>query len=107
MTNSSKYYIQSGDFSYVLLSANLEGAALRFVQLVCQDAVKGQQPITVKLNLIDEAKLELLKSKLGEKVFVSESGFDGEKLGIYQTSEVIDRWQQQIKSVEAMLRKMA
>ena len=104
---NSKFYAQSGEFRWVLLSPSLEAAALRFTQLVFKDAVRGKQTITEDLKLIIESEFEKQACKLGEKILISESGFDGEKTGIYQTSDVVKRWRKQVENVQAMLRKMA
>lgn len=102
----SKYYVQSNDIRWVLLAADYEGAALRFAQLTFQHVLKGQQKVTADFSLVDEDKFSVQRSQFGEKILISESGFNGQKVGIYESSAVIDRWRKQIHSLESMIRKM-
>lgn len=101
-----KFYVQSEDHRWVLLAPDVEGAALRFTQLVLRGCVRGKQSVSPTMRLIDEARCKKIEATFGETVNVSESGFEGEHIGIFNCSDVIDLWKQQMESLESMIRKM-
>ena len=101
-----KFYVQSEDHRWVLLAPDVEGAALRFTQLVFRGCVRGKQSVSPTMRLIDEARYNKIEATFGETVDVSESGFEGERIGIFNCSDVIELWKQQMQSLESMIRKM-
>jgi len=104
---TSKFYVQSGTFKWTLLSTTIEQAAIRFIQLALQPAMKGSQPVTADLTFIDEEIFSETAQRLGPKVLVSESGFDGTKVGMFETSEVVAVYRQQIRTLESLIRNTA
>ncbi len=102
----SKFYVQSADHRWVLLAPDVEGAALRFSQLVLRTCVRGKQSVSPKLSLIDETQFQKIVSTVGETVDVCESGFEGQKVGIFDAPDVIELWKQQMESLESIIRKM-
>jgi len=101
-----KFYVQSEDHRWVLLAPDVEGAALRFTQLVLRGCVRGKQTVSPTMRLIDEVRFQKIEMTFGETVNVSESGFEGEKIGIYNRADVIELWKQQMDSLESIIRKM-
>ena len=101
-----KFYVQSADHRWVLLAPDFEGAALRFAQLVLRGCVRGKQTVSPTMRLIDEVRYQKIESTFGETVDVSESGFDGDKVGIFNCPDVIELWKQQMDSLESIIRKM-
>ena len=101
-----KYYVQSSDHRWVLLAPDVEAAALRFTQLVFRGCVRGKQSVSPTMRLIDEARYQKIATTFGETVNVSESGFQGEHIGIFDCSDVIELWKQQMESLESIIRKM-
>lgn len=103
--HESKYYVQSGSIKYVLLSPNIYKAATRFTQVLFQPTMRGQQALGPKFSLINERAFCKKVQQMGPKVFVSQSGFDGPKIGIFDTSEVVELYRKQIQALESLLRK--
>ena len=101
-----KFYVQSADHRWVLLAPDYEGAALRFAQLVFRSCVRGKQSVSPTMRLIDEVRYQKIESTFGEMVDVSESGFGGEKVGVFACDAVIELWKQQMNSLESIIRKM-
>ena len=101
-----KFYVQSKDHRWVLLAPDVEGAALRFTQLVLRGCVRGKQSVSPTMRLIDEARYQKIEATFGETVDVSESGFAGERIGIFNCEDVIELWKQQMESLESIIRKM-
>lgn len=101
-----KYYVQSADHCWVLLAPDVEGAALRFAQLVLRGCVRGKQSVSPTMRLIDEVRYQKIETTFGETVDVSESGFEGAKIGIFDSPDVIELWKQQMESLESIIRKM-
>jgi len=102
----SKFYVQSNDHYWVLLAPDVEGAALRFAQLVLRSCVRGKQSVSPTMRLIDEIRYQKIESTFGETVDVSETGYEGEKVGIFDSEDVIELWKQQMDSLESIIRKM-
>ena len=103
----SKFYAQSGQFSWVLSAVDIEGAALRFAQLAFQESLIGQQAISAKISMVNEETFQRQLQLLGDKVLVSQQGFTGPQIGIFDTTAVAQRWRLQIQALEKLLRKMA
>jgi len=101
-----KFYVQSEDHRWVLLAPDVEGAALRFAQLVLRGCVRGKQSVSPTMRLIDEVRYETIRTTFGQTVNVSESGFEGEHIGIFNCEDVIELWKQQMESLESIIRKM-
>lgn len=102
----AKFYAQSAEHRWVLLAPDVDGAALRFAQLVLRSCVRGKQSVSSKLRLIDDRQFQKTETTFDCQIFVSESGFEGERIGIYDTTEVIELWKQQMVSLESIIRKM-
>lgn len=100
-----KYYVQSGPSQWVLLAPDLDAAAIRFAHCVLRDCVRNHQRPTSAARLIDHDIYESLMDRFGNTVIVSESGFEGDQIGIFATPEVLDRWHKQIEALETQLRK--
>ena len=98
-----KYYVQSDQSRWVLLAPDLDGAAIRFAHCVLRDCVKNQRP-TSSSRMIDEEIYQSLLGRFGDTVIVSESGFEGDQIGIFATPEVLDRWNKQIQALETKMR---
>jgi len=105
--HESKYYVQSGSVKWVLLSPNIYKAATRFTQVIFQPTMRGQQALGPELSLINERAFCKKVQQLGPKVYVSQSGFDGRKIGIFDTSEVVELYRKRIQALESLLRKKA
>lgn len=101
-----KFYVQSNDHRWVLLAPDVEAAALRFTQLVFRGCVRGKQSVSPTMRLIDEARYQKIAMTFGDTVDVSESGFQGERIGIFNCDDVIELWKQQMESLESIIRKM-
>jgi hypothetical protein len=101
-----KFYVQSNGHRWVLAAPDVEGAALRFTQLVLRGCVRGKQSVSPTMRLIDEARYQKIEATFGETVDVSESGFQGERVGIFYRADVIELWKQQMESLESIIRKM-
>ena len=101
-----KYYGRSAEHNYVFSAPDVDGAALRFAQLVLRSCVRGKQNVSSGIRLIDEEKFEKLAETFEENVYISESGFDGEHTGIFCSEEVLQLWKQQMESLESVIRKM-
>ena len=99
-----KYYVQSDRSRWVLLAPDLDGAAIRFAHCVLRDCVKNHQRPTSSARLIDEEIYNSLLDRFGSTVIVSESGFEGDQIGIFATPEVLDRWHRQIDALETKMR---
>jgi len=96
-----KYYVQSDQSRWVLLAPDLDGAAIRFAHCVLRDCVKNP---TSTSQIVDREIYQSLLGRFGDTVVVSESGFEGDHIGIFATSEVLDRWNQQIEALETKMR---
>lgn len=103
----SKFYTQSGQLSWVLTAVDVEVAALRFSQLAFQESLLGQQAISAKISMIDENIFQQQLQLLGDKILISQQGFSGPQIGVFDTTAVVQRWRLQIQSLEKLLRKMA
>ena len=99
-----KYYVQSGPSRWVLLAPDLDGAAIRFAHCVLRDCVRSQHQPASAGGLIDETIYETLMDQFESTVVVSESGFEGDQIGIFATTEVLTRWRQQIGALETKIR---
>ena len=99
-----KYYVQSDQSRWVLLAPDLDGAAIRFAHCVLRDCVKNHQRPTSSSRMIDEEIYQSLLGRFGDTVVVSESGFEGDQIGIFATPEVLDRWNKQIQALETKMR---
>jgi len=99
-----KYYVHSDQSRWVLLAPDLDGAAIRFAHCVLRDCVKNHQRPTSSSRMIDEEIYHSLLGRFGSTVIVSESGFEGEQIGIFATPEVLDRWNKQIRALENKMR---
>lgn len=104
---TSKFYVQSGKLKWTLLSSTIEKAAIRFAQLAFQPAMKGSQPVSSDMTFIDEQVFGETVKKLGPKVLVGQTGFEGTKVGMFETSEVIAVYRRQIQTLESLVRKGA
>lgn len=102
----NKFYAQSANHFWVLSAPDVDGAALRFAQLVLRGCVRGKQSVSPKMRLVDEDRFQKIEASFDRQVFISESGFEGERIGIFDTVEVIDLWKQQMSSLESIIRKM-
>lgn len=99
-----KYYVQSDQSRWVLLAPDLDGAAIRFAHCVLRDCVKNHQRPTSSSRMIDQEIYQSLLGRFGSTVVVSESGFEGDQIGIFATPEVLDRWNKQIAALETKMR---
>ena len=99
-----KYYVQSGPSRWVLLAPDLDGAAIRFAHCVLRDCVRSQHRATSAGRLIDQQIYETLMDQFESTVVVSESGFEGDQIGIFATTEVLTRWRQQMDALETKIR---
>jgi hypothetical protein len=99
-----KYYVQSDKSRWVLLAPDLDGAAIRFAHCVLRECVKDQELPEASSRLIDEEIYHCLLERFGDTVVVSESGFEGDQVGIFATPEVLDRWNKQIQALETKMR---
>ncbi len=99
-----KYYVQSDQSRWVLLAPDLDAAAIRFAHCVLRDCVKNHQRPASSSRMIDQEIYQSLLDRFGDTVIVSESGFDGTQIGIFATSEVLNRWNQQIENIETNMR---
>ena len=54
--------------------------------------------------MIDAEIYQSLLGRFGDTVIVSESGFEGEQIGLFATPEVLDRWNKQIQALETKMR---
>lgn len=107
MQRESKFYVQSGGVKWVLLSPNIYKAATRFAQVLFQPTMRGQQTLGPKFSLINERAFCKKVQQLGKKIYISQSGFGGPKIGIFDTSEVVELYRNQIQKLESVLRKSA
>ena len=99
-----KYYVQSDRSRWVLLAPDLDGAAIRFAHCVLRDCVKNHQRPASSSRMIDAEIYQSLLGRFGDTVIVSESGFEGEQIGLFATPEVLDRWNKQIQALETKMR---
>ena len=102
---SQKFYVSSGELNYVLLSTTVEKAAIRFAQILFQPTLSGRLTSNSSVSLINEQDFCETVRRMGPKVLVRQSGFEGEKIGVFETSEVVARYREQIRSLESLLRK--
>lgn len=102
----TKFYALSAGHRWVLAAPDVDGAALRFAQLVLRSCVRGKQTVSSSMRLIDDQRFEKIEATFDRQVYISESGFEGERIGIFDTTEVIDLWKQQMNSLESIIRKM-
>lgn len=99
-----KFYVQSGSVRWLLLAANHADAALRLVQLVMNESfIPGKQP-TSSFKLVDRARAQRLVSKLTDKVSVSEKGFDSLPKLLFDTNDLLKKWQRQTSNLERLIR---
>ena len=103
---AQKYYVWSGKLNYVLLSTNVEKAAIRFAQISFQPSLKGQLSANSVYSMINEQAFSETVSRMGPKVLVSESGFNNSKVGVFETSEVVACYREQMRSLESLVRKI-
>ncbi len=99
-----KYYVHSAQSRWVLLAPDLDAAAIRFAHCVLRDCLKNHQRPTSSSRMIDQEIYQSLLGRFGDTVVVSETGFEGDQLGIFATPEVLDRWNQQITTLETKMR---
>ena len=99
-----KYYVQSDKSRWVLLAPDLDGAAIRFAHCVLRDCVKNHQRPTSSSRMIDQEIYQSLLERFGSTVIVSESGFEGDQIGIFATPEVLERWDEQMQAIETKMR---
>ena len=102
---AQKYYVWSGNLKLVLLSTDVEKAAIRFAQILFQPSLNGQLSASSSDSLINEQAFCETARRMGPKVMLSQSGFNNSKVGVFETSEVVARYREQIRSLESLLRK--
>lgn len=88
----------------MLAAPDLDAAALRFTHCVLRDCIHDQNQPIPESGIVDDEKCQQLSAKLGDVVSVSESGFEGEKIGVFATEEVMERWNDQMSAIEMMMR---
>ena len=118
-----KYYIESGNVSFVVCANDAEGAALWAMHRtiddkICEyedelslrshlmeDAAAYEEPIDgVPDNVPFEPMLEGL-AEFDEKIFVSEIGFGRDDSGCLETDEVFNQWRQLMAAVDRLFDK--
>ena len=118
-----KYYIESGNVSFVVCANDAEGAALWAMHRtiddkICEyedelslrshlaeDAAAYEEPIDgVPENVPFEPMLEGL-AEFYEKIFVSELGFGRDDSGCLDTDEVFTQWRQLMAAVNRLFDK--
>ena len=67
--------------------------------------MRGTQKLGPQFSLINEKAFCRKVQQLGPKMYVSQSGFDGPKIGIFDTSEIIADYRKQVQAIETILRK--
>jgi len=118
-----KYYIESGNVSFVVCANDAEGAALWAMHRtiddkICEyedelslrshlieDAATYEEPIDgVPENVPFEPMLEGL-AEFDEKIIVSEIGFGRDDSGCLETDEVFNQWRQLMAAVDRLFDK--
>jgi hypothetical protein len=118
-----KYYIQSGNVSFVVCANDPQGAALWTMHRtiddkICeyedelslrshliQDAAEYEEPIDgVPENVPFEPMLEGL-AEFDEMIYISELGFGREDSGCLETDEVFTQWRQLMAAVDRLFDK--
>ena len=103
-----KFYICCGPITWIVLAADAETAALRFIQNALKDSlISGPKPVDKELRLINVETMNRLAEKLDEKILVSELGFSRSEAGKFATSAVVKCWRNQIAALERMIRSKA
>lgn len=105
--NASKYYVQSGSIKWVLLAPDIYKAATRFAKVLFKPTMSGRQKLSPQFSLINEKAFCKKVLQLGPKMLVSQSGFDGPTIGIFDTSEIIAHYRKQVQAIESILRKQS
>ena len=100
-----KFYVLSGSTRWLVLANSHTDAAFRFVQIVMnQSFVPGKQP-TSTFKLVDQSRARQLVSKLTGNISVGEKGFDSLPKILFDTNELLGKWQRQVSSLEQLIRK--
>ena len=118
-----KYYIESGNVSFVVCANDAQGAALWTMhrtidEKICeyedelslrshlvQDAAEYEEPIDgVPENVPFEPMLEGL-AEFDEVIYISEIGFSRDDSGCLETDEVFTNWRQLMAAVDRLFDK--
>lgn len=121
----SKYYIQSGQVSFVVCACDVEGGALWAMHRVMDEKICDfedsllqidQDPFAVDpFDLpISETEIEGVPeaipyeamlnglSQFGESINVSERGFGHSDAGVLETEEIFHQWRQLMQAVDRL-----
>lgn len=99
-----KFYVQTGSVRWLLLANHHADAALRLVQIVMNESfVQGKQP-TSSFKLVDRKRAEQLVLKLTEHVSVGQRGFGSLPKLLFNTNDLLKKWQRQTSNLERLIR---
>ena len=100
-----KYYVSSGPVAWTLLAKNPDAAALRFLYLTLQPAfTQGWQDVS-EYQMVDWQRAKELASRFANRITVGEQGFSPRACSSLPTTRCIQKWKQQIRAVEQLIRQ--
>lgn len=102
----SKFYIQSGDVSFVVSAADAEGAALWLLNRVIEQHLPVEQ--IEQRQIGDEMAMALLDelAGFGEEIHVSEIGFGNDEADVFDTLNLIEVWGSLIRAIDNLLEQL-
>lgn len=121
----SKYYIQSGQVSFVVCACDLEGAALWAMHRIMDEKICDYEDDLLELDQdpygVDPFNLPISETEIvgipeaipyeamlnglaqfGEKINVSERGFGHSDAGELETEEIFHQWRQLMQAVDRL-----
>lgn len=102
-----KFYVQTGNFTKVVIAEDAQGAALATVHKVLGEAIQKDQRITVQMELIDQDEVAEICDDFEDQVLVSEIGFGRCEAGLFETEEIIQHWHKLMIAIENLIKRMA
>ena len=100
-----KYYVGSGSVRWTLSSQNPDTAAIRFINLALQPSfIQGRQDVA-EYQMVDWKQAQQLTAKFDKRITVIEQGFSPKEFNSYPTKICLEKWQQQIKAMEQLIRQ--
>ena len=102
----SKFYIQSGDVSFVVSAADAEGAALWLLNHVIEQHLPVEQ--IEQRQITNEMACALLDelAGFGDEIHVSEIGFGRDESAVFYTLESIEVWCSLIRAIDNLLEQL-
>ncbi len=100
-----KYYVSSGTARWTLSAKSPDAATIRFINLALQSAfTQGRQDVA-EYQMVDWQQAQQLIAQFEKRITVSEQGFTPKEFKSYPTKACLKTWQQQIQSMEEMIRR--